>query len=132
MLTPRQILVALAIGTVFWAVAAFFVRVFGAPLFVDGSAGLVILFAASVPFAWASMEVCARLGRFSGADLVPALVTMTVVAVVLDGVALVWAPGLYRLPRPTLVLAAAWLLYGVGFILAFGLWKASRQLRAAA
>jgi Family of unknown function (DUF5367) len=115
-----------ALGIVFWLEALLCIRWGGASLFVNDNPWLVLWFIASIPIAWCLVTASAFVSKVSGSDLLTAVVIMALTASSLDGVALTWFQGWYGLTPAELLLAAAWLLWGVGLSLGIGYW-ASRQ-----
>ncbi len=106
------------LGAIFWFEALLFIRFGGAALFVNGNPWLLFLFVASIPVAWFSVKISAIVGKIDGDDLLSAVVIMAVTATLLDGMALTWFQSWYGLSQEGLLLAAAWLLWGVGISLA--------------
>ncbi|PAX07071.1 hypothetical protein CKY28_13555 [Sphingomonas lenta] len=112
-LSDRQAAILVAFGLAFWLVAALFIRI--APFDVFGrDVGTILLFAATLPLAWASVRVAERIAALAPDQLLPGVALASAAAMLCDGVGLIWW-GLYgdgdRLP------GAAWLLWGVGLIL---------------
>jgi hypothetical protein len=113
-------------GAVFWFEALLFIRFEGESLFVNGNPWLLLLFIVSIPIAWVLVKIGAVVGKVEGEDLLSAVAIMALTATLLDGVALTWFQSWYGLTQVGLLLAAAWLLWGVGVSLAIGYWT-SRQ-----
>jgi hypothetical protein len=126
-LSAAQTLLFLGLGLLFWFVAALFIRFVGASVFVTGSPWLLVIFLAGLPMAWGLVRLSAVLGRIDGPALFPAVTLLSVVGLLLDGVAITWFPALYGLPAESLVLAAAWLLGGVGVLITVAYWLAYRS-----
>lgn len=114
------------LGITFWFEALLFIRLAGESLFVNGNPWLVLWFVASIPIAWVLVKIGAVVGKIDGEDLLSAVAIMALTALLLDGIALTWFQGWYGLGQAGLLLASAWLLWGVGVSLAIGYW-ASRQ-----
>jgi Family of unknown function (DUF5367) len=114
------------LGMAFWLEALLCIRWGGASLFVNDNPWLVLWFIASIPIAWCLVTASAFVSKVSDDDLLTAVVIMALTASSLDGVALTWFPDWYGLAPAELLLAAAWLLWGVGLSLGIGYW-ASRQ-----
>jgi Family of unknown function (DUF5367) len=114
------------LGMIFWFEALLFIRTGGESLFVNGNPWLVLWFVASIPIAWVLIKISAIVGKIDGENLLNAVAIMTLTALLLDGIALTWFQGWYGLAQAGLLLAAAWLLWGVGISLAIGYWT-SRQ-----
>jgi hypothetical protein len=113
-MNPRQFLLSLVLGTVFWFLAALFVRYFGAYFFAGPTLRLLGLYAASVPLSWVLIQLTQGLGRFSPLPLYDSVVVMTGLATLLDGIGLTFGRPLYG-DSPTIVLlGAAWILWGAG------------------
>ena len=119
MLTPRQVLRLAPAGAVLWFV---FALLLGAvPGLLDGSARNALAFAAAVPVAWVLVRGLERLADLRGTAIVPGVALALLVALLLDGVAVTWFDGLYGGHAR---LAAAYILWGSGLILAGGLLRA--------
>ena len=116
------------IGIVFWFIAAMMVRFMGTAILDPKSINMVLLFAVSFPFGFASMRLIGSLVGLRGAAFLPAVVVMTMIATLLDGIAFTWT-SLYGLPAESMVYGAAWILWGVGCILLFALLD-SRERRS--
>ena len=71
----------------------------------------VFVFLATVPLAWGLLWLAMAMGRVRG--VLPALAVMSLVAMMLDGVAITWVPELYGVAPDAMGMAAAWLLWGV-------------------
>ena len=70
----------------------------------------MFVFLATMPLAWGLLRLAMAMGRVRGAAVLPALAVMSLVAMMLDGVA-----------PDVMGMAAAWLLWGVAwtFVWAF-------------
>ena len=110
------------LGIIFWFEALLFIRFGGESLFVNGNPWLLLLYVASIPIAWISIEISAIIGKIDREDLLNAVVIMALTALLLDSVALTWFQSWYGLAPTGLLLAAAWLLWGVGISLGIGYW----------
>ena len=112
-LTDQQIGKLIAFGLIFWLVAALFIRWAPLDLFAGGG-GTRLLFAATIPVAWLSVQLAKRLATLTAGQLLPGVAIASAAAMLCDGVGLVWW-SVYgegdRLP------GAAWILWGVGCIL---------------
>lgn len=113
---PR-VSVLVALGVFFWFVAAMAFRLLGERVFSLDSPWVPLLFASAVPVAWAFVEAGKRLSGARGGALMPAVSVMSATAMLLDALALVFVPALYGMPVASLLLVAAYLLWGVGLIL---------------
>jgi hypothetical protein len=114
------------LGVVYWLEALLFIRFGGEGLFVNGNPWLLLFFVAALPIAWVLVKVSAVVGKIDREDLLSAVAIMALTAMLLDGVALIWFQGWYGLAPAGLLLAAAWLLWGVGVSLAIGYWVSRR------
>lgn len=113
-----------ALGAIFWLLAALVIRFLGPSVFAPGSAVLFLVFLLAIPIAWGFVWVGTTLAGARGAAVMPAVGIMSATAMLLDGVALTWFPVLYGLPPASLVIVGACLLWGVGWILAIAyLWN---------
>ncbi len=118
-LTSAQTGGLIVIGAVLWLIAALFIRVTGAGLFVAGNPWLIALFIASLPVGWLLAVLPCRLMGLARPHYVQAATLMAAPALLLDGLAITWLPALYGVGVPGLELGAAWLLWGVGASFAF-------------
>src|SRR5436189_806160 len=109
----RGFVLPAVLGLVGWFIAAMFIRL-AIPLGWFAPPLTVVLFVVAVPASWLLVELVRRLA--GGADLLARVTIMCVVALLLDGLALVWLPSLYGAEGAELLPAAAWLLFGVGWI----------------
>jgi hypothetical protein len=110
------------LGVVYWLEALLFIRFGGEGLFVNGNPWLLLLFVAAFPIAWVLVKVSAVVGKIDREDLLSSVAIMALTAMLFDGVALTWFQGWYGLAPAGLLLAAAWLLWGVGVSLGIGYW----------
>jgi hypothetical protein len=115
-------LLLVILGVVYWLEALLFIRFGGEELFVNGNPWLLLLFVAALPIAWILVKVSAVVGKIDREDLLSAVAIMALTAMLLDGVALTWFQGWYGLAPAGMLLAAAWLLWGVGVSLGIGYW----------
>lgn len=110
------------LGIVFWFLAALTIRLLGPAVFAQQGLALALVFALTVPIAWAFVWAGALTSGARGAAVFPTSALMTSVAMLCDGVAVTFFPALYGLPPATLHLGAAWILWGAGLLqlIAFG------------
>jgi hypothetical protein len=119
---PFNTILFIILGAVFWFEALLFIRFGGEALFVNGNPWLLLLFVASLPVAGVLVKIGAVIGKVEGDDLLSAVAIMALTATLLDGMALTWFQNWYGLASAGLLLAAAWLLWGVGISLGIGYW----------
>lgn len=108
--------VFVALGVVLWFVAALMFRLVGPTLLSPGNPALPLVFALSIPVAWAFLWVGTTAIGVRGAAVLPAVVVLSFTAMFLDGLALTFFPALYGLPPASLLIVAALLLWGVAWI----------------
>jgi Family of unknown function (DUF5367) len=119
---PFNPILFVILGIGFWFEALLFIRFEGESLFVNSNPLLLLLFGSSIPIAWVLIKISAIIGKIDGKDLLNAVAIMALTALLLDGVALTWFQSWYGLAQTGLLLAAAWLLWGVGISLGIGYW----------
>jgi hypothetical protein len=112
-LERRQFAVCVALGLAFWLAAALFCGV-AAPAGWFGGLGSLVLFLAALPGLWAAAVLVRRLAGLAPAQIFPGISVATMAALLCDGLAITWTPGLYGGPGPGLAPAAAWILWGAG------------------
>jgi hypothetical protein len=116
-----------ALGVFFWFVAAMAIRFLGSFVFVSGSIVLPLtFFVFSPPIAWVFVWLAKLMGGIQGKAIFPAAVIMSSIAMFCDGVAITFFPALYGLPSASLVMAGAWLLWGVALIQTIAFVQAQR------
>ncbi|WP_428394531.1 hypothetical protein [Lichenicoccus sp.] len=133
MLDKRQLAILCAVGALFWLADLAWIRL--VPVFVVGPFWGDLGFLVSVPVAWFCVRVCRRLAGLDVVQLVPGATLLVVVAALLHGLALRWAPALYGGDHAGR-LGGAWLLWIYGLILGAALLSArdakqARPVRAA-
>jgi hypothetical protein len=114
--TAWQIATLAILGAVLWLAAALLLRLL-APLGVYDGAARVVLYAMIVPGTWPFVLLLVRLARLPRAQAVPAVALALAVAMLLDGIALAWLPGLYGTSPDHLAGAGAAILWGAGVFL---------------
>jgi hypothetical protein len=116
MLRKTQIGMLVGLGVALWALVALNIR-FRPEAVSDPVRGLVPFVAAPLG-GWLSVRLCKLVGRLSEDQLLAGVVVVGAVAMMLDGAALKWFPGVYGFDERILRLSAAGLLWGYG--VAFG------------
>ena len=117
----RHLPLYVGLGAIFWLAAALFIRFAGDRLFHLGNPWLSVLFAASVPVGWLFIVVCLRVGGLGQREALAPVAIMCATGLLLDGVAISSFPSLYGASSEQVMLGAAWLLWGVGALLALAL-----------
>ncbi len=113
------------LSAVLWAVGVLTIR-FAAPFGLFSPGFSLALMLATIPLAWLTVDLAIRVaGQNAPLPWVAAMVSMP--ALLLDGVAIMWAPGLYGPAAMPLRAEAAWLLWFVGVSMAVALWRQMRQ-----
>jgi len=126
-LRPWQAASLVALGIVLWFLAAMLIR-YGIPAGLFGSkASIAVLYAATIPGAWLLVRLCRRTGALTPEQIVPGVAIASAAALPCDGMALTWAPQLYGPDAASILPAAAWLLWGVGFCLTLAVVNAGRE-----
>ena len=127
MLDTRQLLVLCLGGILFWIADVAWIRL--VPAFVVDPFWGDMGFLLSIPVAWMCVRPCRRLAGLDRAQIVPGVTLLVVVAALMHGLALRWAPGLYGSDHAGR-LGSAWLLWIYGLILGSALLAALRAERA--
>ncbi|MEO1014099.1 MAG: hypothetical protein AAFX08_02810 [Pseudomonadota bacterium] len=118
----------LAIGAVFWFLAALMVR-FAGPMAFDVGLRHLFLYAACAPLGFVSTWAIARITATPLNAMVGPMVIMITIATFLDGAALVWAPALYG-GAAIAAHGGAAILWGVGCFFVAALVFAGGRVRA--
>lgn len=111
--TPRCLLLSFG----FWVAGVLLVR-FTPWVWAEVGLWSLVAFAAALPMAWLTIWLAARLGAFVPEQQARAITFMCWAALLMDAVAMMWAPGLYGQPAEVLHRAAAFLLWTFGLTLA--------------
>jgi hypothetical protein len=119
-LTNREAVGLAAWGVLLWFVFAMIIR-FAASFWFDGGWPTVLLFVASLPLAAMMVGSTRRMFGISGACLVAGVSIANAAALLCDGIAFTWT-GIYGSGRPELLVASAWLLWGVGMVTLAAVW----------
>jgi hypothetical protein len=119
-MNKNQIIRAAVFGAIVWFCAAMTVH-FGAPLFDSGWANALI-FAAIIPGCWALMPMTRMAAAIGRAHILDAAVVGLIAATFLDGIAMTWFSGLYAGTSLATQNGAAFILWGIGWILLFA-WR---------
>lgn len=119
LLSARQTGLALISGVVLWFVAALLIKAL-IPLGAldDGARALTyaLVIPGTAPFVW----LIARIAKLSSPQVGPAMALLTGAAVLCDGIALGWFPGLYAADEIGARLAGAVILWGGGVAIMLG------------
>jgi hypothetical protein len=116
----RQLLL-IGLGVVTWFVAALFIRLALPHGWLSGGPATIAVFLLTLPVAAVSVEGAHRLTFGRAGGLIRTACVISSVGLLLDGIAFVWASGLYTSDRASLALGGAWLLWTVGATLVYAL-----------
>ena len=114
----------IGLSVALWALGVAMIRL-AAPFGMFARHLAAPLFLATIPMAWLTVDLAGRVaaGRLG---VLEATAVVSAPALLLDGVALTWAPALYGVAAAPLQAPAAWLLWFVGVSLAVA---SARRLR---
>ncbi len=125
-LSTRQVAVVTAWGVALWLAAALFIRWAGTtPLFGRGAA-TAVLFLSAAPIGWLAVGATRRIASLARGQIVPGVAVACAAAMLCDGIGFTWTT-LYGPQGANLVPPAAWLLWGVAWILIAAVESAARQ-----
>ena len=119
------------IGVIVWPAAALFIRYYETMLFSAPDQNLAILYAVTVPVSYVSVLIAQKLAKLTAQTLCTGLCVGTAAALLLDGLALVWAPQIYSMTMTPVPYGSAWPLWGVCWLLASAALISRRQMSAA-
>ena len=100
-------------GGAAWAAAAGLVHLLNGYGLLRG-VGNLAMYIVAVPLLWGCVVLARRGLRLAGGQLVAAMALATTAALMLDGVAVMWFPGLYGPDAPAALAGAALILWGAG------------------
>jgi hypothetical protein len=125
-LTVSQIAVSALLGAVLWFVAAVFLATVG-PTGVFEGVNRVMLYAAVIPGTIPSVLLIWKVARLGRDQIAMGMAVATTMAMLLDGVALAWFPGLYGGGVAQTAASGAVILWGaaIGQLLGFAMNRAS-------
>ena len=119
--TSGQLVILIVSGWVFWFVGALICRFGGQMGWFDGTAR-VLLYAALIPGTLPVVLLAKRLARLDDQHVALGIAIVTAAAVMLDGIALAWFPGLYGPGVDQTAASGAVILWGGAVAIALGCW----------
>ena len=117
------------LSVVLWGVGVAFIRE-AIPFGLFSAAASFALLAATLPVAWLTVRLARRVAG-PGTTPFEAVALVSMPALLLDGLALTWAPAAYGPAGTSLRIPAAWLLWFVGVSLAVAVSAERRREHAA-
>ena len=121
-LTLGHVVIATALGIAFWLMGALSIR-YGLPARLFDGVSRLAMFALAIPALWLVIERVRSVASSLPSPFVPIVLIVTGVALLCDVVALTWAPGLYAPDAAGVLSGVIWILWGVGWGLAFACWR---------
>jgi hypothetical protein len=118
-LSTKQIIILALYGAVLWFLAAILVRTIGPMGALDGFAR-VITYALVIPGTVPAILIGRVLAQLKPDQTAISLIVITATALLLDGIAHAWFPGLYGSDPVLIVKGAAAIFWGAGVGLALG------------
>lgn len=118
-LNLRQLSILAALGAILWLGAALLLGAL-APLGIYEGMARVALYAAIVPGTWPFVLLLIRAAGLARRQALGGVAVALAVAMLLDGLALAWAPGLYGTTEAHVAGAGATILWGAGVFLVLG------------
>lgn len=114
-----KVFLFLALGVMFWFIAAMIIRFTGSYVFSENNPKLILFFIIAIPLTVVSMYITKLIGKLKFNELLKPVAIMTIMATLLDGIALAWFRQLYSQSFEIAFHGAAWILWGVGLGLLF-------------
>jgi Family of unknown function (DUF5367) len=108
------------LGVFFWFVAAMTVKLSGNAVFTEHNFYRILMFVAAFPITFIFLSISIKVANLKKAEILNAVVVMTITATFLDGIALTWFRQLYAETFEIALYGAAWILFGAGVGLLFG------------
>jgi hypothetical protein len=115
-----KLILLIILGIVFWFIAAMTVKLLGNSVFTEHNLYRLLMFAATFPISFVFIQITVKLAKLKKAEILNAVVIMTITATFLDGIAITWFRQLYAESFETALYGAAWILFGAGVGLLFG------------
>jgi hypothetical protein len=127
-MTNTQIIILTLYGVVLWFLAAILVRTIGPMGALDGGWG-ALTYALVIPGTIPAIIAARPLARLRHDQTLAGIAVVTATALLLDGIAHAWFPGLYGTDPLLIVKGAAAIFWGagVGLVLAFIMNKGADQ-----
>ena len=119
--TPSQLAILIVSGWIFWFVGALICRLGGEMGWFDG-ANRILLYAALIPGTLPVVLLAKRIARLDDQHVALGIAIVTAAAVMLDGIALAWFPGLYGPSVAQTAASGAVILWGAAAAIALGCW----------
>ena len=118
---PARQLSLIGLGVITWMAAAIFIRIALPNGWLSGGPATVGIFLMSLPVAAISIEAAHRIALGQTGTLIRTACVVSSVGLLLDGIAFVWASGLYATDTASLAPGGAWLLWTVGVTLVYAM-----------
>jgi hypothetical protein len=115
-----KLILLIILGIVFWFIAAMTVKLLGNAVFTEHNLYRLLMFAATFPISFVFIQITVKVASLKKAEILNAVVIMTITATFLDGIALTWFRQLYAESFEIALYGAAWILFGAGVGLLFG------------
>lgn len=112
-MTRSQVLIFTVLGILFWFSAAMVIRLVGDTVFSDGNPYLLPFYLLAIPITGVFIVVTRLVTKVKYAELLKPAVLMTIVATIMDSLALAWYRQLYSESMEVALHGAAWILWGV-------------------
>ena len=120
-MTRQQTIALGLLGAAIWFIAAMFIRFALSFGWLDGSLLTLLVFAGSLPTAAISIELAHRLVGGRAGRRIHTAAVISLVGLLLDGIAITWTSTLYSPDRAAISFGGAWLLWTVGLTLTWAL-----------
>lgn len=117
----QQLAIIVAIGWTVWFLGALLCRLIGDMGWFDGTSR-VLVYAAIIPGTVPVILLLRWLARLASDQIALASAVATAAAVMLDGIALAWFPGLYGTGDAQLAASGAVILWGGAVAIGLGCW----------
>ena len=115
MISPQKRNISIILGAALWLTAAMIVHFL--PQLLDGGIGTLIMFGVSIPNAFITIWLFEKLVKPAPGELLPSVTWGTLTALLLDGTAISFAPGIYAGVSSATQYGAALIMFGAGIIL---------------
>jgi hypothetical protein len=118
--SKSQLSLFIILGVIFWLNAALIIRFSGSSVFSEGNPLLGVFFIVAIIITLITIFILKQISGLRYDQLLAPLTIMTIIATILDGIAMTWFRTLYSQSFEVSFFGSALILWAVGWGLLFG------------